>query len=215
MNKIQTIEVRAIARQIESGEKQETKDILMLKDQDGWTVAHELAWNSWKTNWQTEDNEILKLAEKIGIKEQKINMDYKDRSFYKNKPEDLHTDEKFVAALFNSAFEEPLAGISKDGDVRRIFNIGYGLIASEDLMPYNKPLIKALQRNPITLYAYSFSISRWEAIKTNKLWTEGEFVIGNTSEKESLETRARVIGKLKEMLSSESLARFSESSAIV
>ncbi|MCX8194203.1 MAG: hypothetical protein N3G19_02460 [Candidatus Pacearchaeota archaeon] len=121
---------------------------------------------------------------------------------YRRDYEDLQADEKFVAALFNSAFEQPLAGMSKDGDIRRIFNICYGLLASEDLLPYNQCFIGAMQKNPITLYAYSFALTRWEAIRTDKLWTE-PFVIRKVDEKENIETGARVIGIFKKISSLE------------
>lgn len=122
---------------------------------------------------------------------------------YRRNYEDLRTDEKFVAALFNSAFEQPLAGMSRDGDIRRIFNVCYGLLASEDLLPYNRFFIETLQKNPVVLYSYSFTLTRWEAISTDKLWTEPEFVIRNIPERESIEIRARIVGILKKISSLE------------
>lgn len=140
---------------------------------------------------------IRLITEKIKLKKLKTIPEWWEKKIIRREYKDLCTDEKFVAALFNSAFEQPLAGLSKDGDIRRIFNICYGLIASEDLLPYNEPLINALQKNPITLYTYSFRLTRWESIKTDKLWTEPEFIIRNVSEKESIEVRAKVVGELK------------------
>lgn len=142
--------------------------------------------------------EVIRLiTEKIKLKKSKTIPEWWEKKIIRREYEDLYTDEKFVAALFNSAFEQSFAGISRDGDIRRIFNICYGLIASEDLLPYNEPFINALQRNPITLYTYSFRLTRWESVRTDKLWTEPEFVIRNVSEKDSIETRARVAGALK------------------
>ncbi|MEM2017890.1 MAG: hypothetical protein QW585_01595 [Candidatus Pacearchaeota archaeon] len=58
-----------------------------------------------------------------------------EKKIYHKVYEDLHTDEKFVAALIDSAFGEPLVGISCDGDVRKIFKVCYDLITSKDLPP--------------------------------------------------------------------------------
>lgn len=51
-------EIMELAKQIEKGELKETKEILMLQDDDGWSVAHRLAYWSDKTGWETEHKDI-------------------------------------------------------------------------------------------------------------------------------------------------------------
>jgi len=48
-------EIKKFARQIEN------KEILMRKDSEEFSVAHELAWRADTTNWSTDDLEILSL----------------------------------------------------------------------------------------------------------------------------------------------------------
>jgi len=53
-------ELREFARQTEN------KEILMRKDDTGYSVAHWLAWKSDKTKWYTDDKEILMLQDSDG-----------------------------------------------------------------------------------------------------------------------------------------------------
>ncbi len=150
-----------------------------------------------KERYELLTESIQLITDRIGLKKARASSGEHDKKPLRREYKDLHTDEKFVAALFNSSLEQSFAGISRDGDIRRIFNICYGLIASESLAPYNDPLVKSLQKNPITLYAYSFELTRWESIRTDKLRTEPEFIIRNIPERDSIEVRARVAGALK------------------
>jgi len=54
-------EIDEFACQIENKETTETKEILMLQDNSGTSVAHCLGRNSDKTKWKTFDKEILML----------------------------------------------------------------------------------------------------------------------------------------------------------
>ena len=59
--------VEQLARQIENGELKETKDILMTQDDEGFSVAHSLAFNSDITKWSTDDKDILVLKNDEGF----------------------------------------------------------------------------------------------------------------------------------------------------
>ena len=61
------LEIKEFACQINNKEIPETKEILMKQDEDGWSVAHELAYHSGTTNWSTNDKDILMLQEEDGI----------------------------------------------------------------------------------------------------------------------------------------------------
>jgi len=52
-------EIKRIAKKIAKGKLQEIKEVLMIADKTGWTVAHCLASNSGKIGWTTKDKEIL------------------------------------------------------------------------------------------------------------------------------------------------------------
>jgi len=59
-------EILSFVRQINNKEIVETKEILMRKDDYGYSVAHELANNSDMTGWYTEDKDVLMLQDKQG-----------------------------------------------------------------------------------------------------------------------------------------------------
>ena len=61
-NKIYTFEeIDKFAHQIENKKFIETKEILMRQTDEGYTVAHKLAWSANLTDWETCDKEILML----------------------------------------------------------------------------------------------------------------------------------------------------------
>jgi len=64
--KITHRELKRFAHQIEDKKLVETKEILLLQDEDGNSVAHWLAINSLFTKWSTKDKEILMLKTNRG-----------------------------------------------------------------------------------------------------------------------------------------------------
>ncbi|MEM2089984.1 MAG: hypothetical protein QXL88_02750 [Candidatus Pacearchaeota archaeon] len=137
------------------------------------------------------------LTEKGSMKKSFKIPNWYEKKIYRRIYEDLHTDEKFVAALIDSAFGEPLVGISCDGDVRKIFKVCCDLITSKDLWPYNEPLIKILQKNPITLYCYSFNLRKWQTFTAGNY--NKPFMIYSLSEQESQKVKEEIIKILKEV----------------
>jgi len=53
-------EINKFARQINNKEIAETKEILLLQDEFGWSVAH---WLVSRTTWSTDDRDILMLQD--------------------------------------------------------------------------------------------------------------------------------------------------------
>jgi len=55
--------IYSLYKQIENKEIEETKEILLMRGEDGWGVAHWLSFNSGETKWVTDNKDILVLPD--------------------------------------------------------------------------------------------------------------------------------------------------------
>jgi len=59
-------EIKKFARQIANKKLKETRETLIRQDDTGYSVAHELAYNSDIIEWETSEKDILMMQDKDG-----------------------------------------------------------------------------------------------------------------------------------------------------
>ena len=117
---------------------------------------------------------------------------------------DFNTDEKIISSLFNASLEgNSAAAVSRDSHLMNIFAVSHRLLASEDLLPYNKSFIEKLNKNPARLYLplkndFSSYDEKYHVIlESDKHTTQKKFMIYKISEEENKKIKEQV----KEMFS--------------
>jgi hypothetical protein len=73
---------------------------------------------------------------------------------YRKEPQEFYTDEKIIAALLDSTFNNPIAAIGKDYHLRLIFKEVCELLSCRELRPYNNEIAWLMRKNPASLYYY-------------------------------------------------------------
>lgn len=147
-------------------------------------------------------NAVKIITEKANLKRFKTKWPREPREF-RREYVDHNTDEKIISALFNASLEgNSAAAVSRDTDLISILAVSHKLLASKDILPYNKLLIEKLNQNPVRLYLPSnkedfdcYALS----FVSNERKAQQRFVIYRISEEENKKIREQFQGMLSKL----------------